>query len=335
MNAPAALQPDLLEPIAPLRSRKRQRFVDEVLAGKGVRQALKAAGYTARDGRVADAAAGRLMRDPAVAAHIRARQQLAVETAQIDVVMWIREIARIAFAQRKQFGVDLQLRPSDKIAALNLLGQALGTLKGGVEVNVVNRVEQVLKGLSADELMALEGALGAPTIEAKVAEPVAGNPITGGNRKSEHQNGHGFAPPAPAPQGRANGEGRPGSHLRTAEPSIQAIQQASLPLDEPARPPSPDRPGRALFLRFAFMRKNGPRAVVPEFCRLSSNVQEALVRFVAPMMHDGPTTWPSSPEEIVDALDRLAPCEIEEILKLMETSGGGYVDEAGIEREAF
>jgi hypothetical protein len=101
---------------------------------------------------------------------------------------------------------------------------------------------------------------------------------------------------------------------RSAAPLTNATPQ------EPAAPPAAERPrpGRARFLQLAKLRADAARPLNPEFCALRSDIQGQLVRFVSPVMKEPDiSTWPASPTEIREALGRLTPAEINELLNLM------------------
>src|SRR5258708_15691885 len=117
-----SLQPDLFEAIPPLRSRRRQAFVDAVLAGKPTREAVEASGSKAR-GHSADVLASRWLQKVDVAAHLALRRQLAIETANVSAVAVIREMALIAFSARlDEFP---RFKVGDKLSALRMLAEHL------------------------------------------------------------------------------------------------------------------------------------------------------------------------------------------------------------------
>jgi hypothetical protein len=158
MLAPSQL--DLLDPIPPLRSRMRQRFVDALLAGKATREAIEASGSRAR-GRSADTVAARWLGKVDVATHLALRRRLAVEAADITAAMVLRETGRIAFAEKSGFGGGLVIRMADKLGALRLLCEHLGLLKTDnlVNVNVMNRLDAALSALPAEQASELADAL--------------------------------------------------------------------------------------------------------------------------------------------------------------------------------
>lgn len=88
-----------------------------------------------------------------------------------------------------------------------------------------------------------------------------------------------------------------------------------------APPPAaqPSKSGRRRFLQLARMRTGGVRPLDPEFSRLRADVQRTLARFCSPSLRDEKDckTWPASPLEIREALERLAPAELDELLNLM------------------
>jgi hypothetical protein len=134
-------QPDMFDAIPPLRSRRRQRFVDAVLAGKSAREAIEASGSTAR-GHSADVLASRWLKKVDVSAHLDLRRRLAIECANIDAAQVLREVGKLAFsATLSEFP---RFKVSDKLGALRLLAEHCGVVKGSaanVNVNAIAAID--------------------------------------------------------------------------------------------------------------------------------------------------------------------------------------------------
>lgn len=133
MNAPVQL--DLLDRLPPLRSKRMTAFVEAIEAGKSRREAVEIAGYKAR-GHSADSTAWELLKRPEVRAHLQVRRALAVETAAVTSSQVIREIARVAFAEKPEDVGEWKGRLNDKLNALGMLARALGLWSEGGSLTV-------------------------------------------------------------------------------------------------------------------------------------------------------------------------------------------------------
>ena len=101
---------------------KQQLFVDEYLIDLNATQAAIRAGYSAR---TAEQQGPRLLGNVEVAAAIEARMKVRSERLEIEADRVLQGIARIAFAKPETDKAG-DVKVSDKLAALKLLGEHLG-----------------------------------------------------------------------------------------------------------------------------------------------------------------------------------------------------------------
>jgi phage terminase small subunit len=120
---------------------QQKRFADGVLTGKSQRQAYESAGYRAR-GKVADAAAARLLTNVKVAAYVENRRQKLQEKTEVTQERITQELARIAFSNMRNLAVwgprGVRLRrsralPEDITAAVAEVSQTITETGGSLK----------------------------------------------------------------------------------------------------------------------------------------------------------------------------------------------------------
>ena len=109
----------------------------------------------------------------------------------------LREVARVAFAEKAAFGGGLIVRIGDKLGALRLLAEHLDLLKShsdavNVNVGISSRIDAALGDLSADQAVALAEELeNLARTEMTSAEPCVDSqavPATSKIRTSDNPN---------------------------------------------------------------------------------------------------------------------------------------------------
>jgi phage terminase small subunit len=122
---------------------KMKRFCDEYLISLNAKQAAIKAGYSKK---TADVIGAENLVKPSIKEYIEARQQKITERTEITQDMIVKELAKIGLAD------DNEVRKSDKLKALELLGKTIGLFKDGTQVNVGATNLTFIDGIPQEEV---------------------------------------------------------------------------------------------------------------------------------------------------------------------------------------
>jgi ribosomal protein L9 len=292
--------------MAKLQNRRHEIFATELAAGAPLLSAYLSAGY--KESYSARFNASRLKNTSKVRARI---DELQVEFSRSTFVRleWIQhqlvDIIEGRAASVERIDADnKKVIERDRIGALTALARTIG----GFAVQVDLKAE--ITGELAVEIDALNAVFMALTPDDQRIF-MDGMRAFAEERRSEVSDAA-----LPAPDARSGDESARApatSHNRNSPPQSTALAPAASPAPPPES--EPPRQGRVRFIQFARMRAGGGRPLAPEFSSLRSDVRRSLLQFVSPV--PGDSTWPASPVDVVDALERLAPVEINELLNMM------------------
>ena len=150
-------------------NQRERRFVDRYVSHLNGTRAYREAGYTANSDNVASTEAARLLRKPAIAAAIKARQAQAIQATDLTPERIMRELARIGLHDpRKLYDENGDLRPvntlgDDEAAAISSIESTTSrSLEPGSSENPddAKTIERTLKKLKVhDKLSALTLAM--------------------------------------------------------------------------------------------------------------------------------------------------------------------------------
>ena len=134
---------------------KQKRFVQEYLVDLNATQAAIRAGYKEQSARIT---ASKNLARPDIQAALRVEFDDYQKRTRITGDMVVEELSKIALAKADDYYRDygLELKVSDKIRALELLGKHLGTFTeriaiAGPDPAVVAEVEALMRELDEDE----------------------------------------------------------------------------------------------------------------------------------------------------------------------------------------
>ena len=132
---------------------KQKVFADEYLIDLNATRAYKVAYPTVKNDDTAAAAATRMLRNVKVAEYIQERMQERQKRTEITQDRVLKELAAMAFADVAE-AVEIRLKPSDKLKALELLGRHLGMFKDKVEVSGIDeekkKLDDILRQMRGD-----------------------------------------------------------------------------------------------------------------------------------------------------------------------------------------
>ena len=110
----------------------QKRFCDEYLINFNATRAYKMAYPSCKKDETANAASSRLLRNVKVKEYIYEKQKEMQKRTEVTQDMVINELAKIAFYNNEQ---TVELKTSDKIKALELLGKHLGMFKEQIDIS--------------------------------------------------------------------------------------------------------------------------------------------------------------------------------------------------------
>lgn len=122
---------------------KQKVFADEYLIDLNATRAYKVAYPTVKNDDTAAQAGSRMLRNVKVAEYIQKRIQERQKRTEITQDRVLNELAAMAFADVAE-AVEIRLKPSDKLKALELLGRHLGMFKDKVEVSGIDEEKKKL-----------------------------------------------------------------------------------------------------------------------------------------------------------------------------------------------
>lgn len=132
---------------------KQKVFADEYLIDLNATRAYKVAYPTVKNDDTAAAAATRMLRNVKVAEYIQERMQERQKRTEITQDRVLNELAAMAFADVAE-AVEIRLKPSDKLKALELLGRHLGMFRDRVEVSGIDeekkKLDDILRQMRGD-----------------------------------------------------------------------------------------------------------------------------------------------------------------------------------------
>lgn len=132
---------------------KQKVFADEYLIDLNATRAYKVAYPTVKNDDTAAAAATRMLRNVKVAEYIQERMQERQKRTEITQDKVLNELAAMAFADVAE-AVEIRLKPSDKLKALELLGRHLGMFRDRVEVSGIDeekkKLDDILRQMRGD-----------------------------------------------------------------------------------------------------------------------------------------------------------------------------------------
>ena len=132
---------------------KQKVFADEYLIDLNATRAYKVAYPTVKNDDTAAQAGSRLLRNVKVAEYIQERMQERQKRTEITQDRVLNELAAMAFADVAE-AVEIRLKPSDKLKALELLGRHLGMFRDRVEVSGIDeekkKLDDILRQMRGD-----------------------------------------------------------------------------------------------------------------------------------------------------------------------------------------
>lgn len=132
---------------------KQKVFADEYLIDLNATRAYKVAYPTVKNDDTAAQAGSRMLRNVKVAEYIQKRIQERQKRTEITQDKVLNELAAMAFADVAE-AVEIRLKPSDKLKALELLGRHLGMFKDKVEVSGIDeekkKLDDILRQMRGD-----------------------------------------------------------------------------------------------------------------------------------------------------------------------------------------
>ena len=132
---------------------KQKVFADEYLIDLNATRAYKVAYPTVKNDDTAAQAGSRMLRNVKVAEYIQKRIQERQKRTEITQDQVLNELAAMAFADVAE-AVEIRLKPSDKLKALELLGRHLGMFKDKVEVSGIDeekkKLDDILRQMRGD-----------------------------------------------------------------------------------------------------------------------------------------------------------------------------------------
>ena len=122
---------------------KQEKFVQELIKGKSQREAYKIAypNCKAKD-KTIDEYASRLMKTSKVSARYNEIHDKIIQDAENECIVNVKEV----LSEIKALGFS-EIRPSDKLKALELLGRHLGMFTDKHEIKGSLSIENYLEGL--------------------------------------------------------------------------------------------------------------------------------------------------------------------------------------------
>ena len=132
---------------------KQKVFADEYLIDLNATRAYKVAYPTVKKDEVAAVNGNRMLRNAKVAEYIQERMQERQKRTEITQDRVLNELAAMAFADVAE-AVEIRLKPSDKLKALELLGRHLGMFRDRVEVSGIDeekkKLDDILRQMRGD-----------------------------------------------------------------------------------------------------------------------------------------------------------------------------------------
>lgn len=132
---------------------KQKVFADEYLIDLNATRAYKVAYPTVKNDDTAAQAGSRMLRNVKVAEYIQKRIQERQKRTEITQDKVLNELAAMAFADVAE-AVEIRLKPSDKLKALELLGRHLGMFRDRVEVSGIDeekkKLDDILRQMRGD-----------------------------------------------------------------------------------------------------------------------------------------------------------------------------------------
>ena len=128
---------------------KQKLFADEYLIDLNATRAYKAAYPRVKNDNTAGASAARLLRNAKIAEYIKERMAERAERIEVSQDDVVKELAAIGFTKTALVN-EFEVKTSDKLKALELLGRHLGMFTDKSEVKATVSIEDYLERLGGD-----------------------------------------------------------------------------------------------------------------------------------------------------------------------------------------